>query len=1187
MANCKNCGFQLDPTLRAAACPRCGTPLEGASPGAPPAFAEGRPDTTLFGLPAADDDEVEEPNFGGTPPGDTGGSFGPPAVDEQFGEVDLGVGGGGSPSLQLDLGAPAGAGSDSGGALDLPAPAPSRPAPPKLPGPPPAPPAPSLGALDLPAPAPKPPAPPKAPGVAGLDLPAPAPRIPAPPKAPGVSGLDLPSPVPTRPSAPKAPGVAGLDLPSPVSSRAPAPKAPPGVPGLDLPVPSVGQSGLAPKTPPPPPPPHGGSFDLPGPIELDLPAPAQGRPGAPQPPSGLELPQSAGGVGDLPAPIGLDLPGTANLDLPEPKTGLEVRPADNLVAPANLDLEPSRTGLAPADMGLESRDGGGLAPKEAGVASTPEADAGARPGYAQPTGPVPRALSDGGSSRKLIYGVAALGLVGALVGGLYVAGVFDGEPEPTGQRGVAKAKTPDKDPKDTGPNPAVEAKERSAAVLALLDEDTPSGYVGAAKAAEEEGDMLGKAEALLLLHLRYGPDMESAKAGAEAYQPFAKNEAPFVKRVGGLIAIINGQFEPATAALAGDDPRLAAYRAILHLEADKPAAAALEAKAASALALGKSLALEAKLETDPDAGFAALTSAREASPKHPGLAKLYAEQALARGELRAAGKALDAVPLDTVPTGFRGKLASVRGAIAAAKGDTVTAMAHFDEALASSPGDAEVLEAKVRAGIRGNLIAPAVEAMGELGDLRPDSVDIALLNVELLIAAGKGDDALAALEPLTKSAPERTEIPFHRGEVQAMRLQVDEAQAEFDKVVEKDPAFHRVVLARAAMLDAARMQVEAVAALDAGVARLGEAKAPPEHIAELLTAKARYLIDQKQTTAALAALDQALAAKPTYNEAQVLRGVTRMNTGDAVGGKADLMAVYERTGSYPGLVAPLGRLFASSNQLEQLEALVGASADSPTASPEVKVVAARLRLAQKRPEEAKKLLADAMAAAPNNWEAQMLMAQAVLDSGDAQEALSRIEAVRTPTPQAEVAILKGKILEYNGKHPDARVEYARAVGIEPENLEARFLHGRLLAYAGLAKQALEELGYVTSRSQAFPRAYLNMGRAQRDLGKNDDALVSLAKALELDATLLEAHYFTGRIHLERNRLGAAITSLEAATGESAKANAWYPDAWLFLGRAQVKAGKTKAAKASLDKFLEVAPADHSGRATVKRTLEKL
>ncbi|MBV1858597.1 MAG: tetratricopeptide repeat protein, partial [Nannocystaceae bacterium] len=875
----------------------------------------------------------------------------------------------------------------------------------------------------------------------------------------------------------------------------------------------------------------------------------------------------------------------------EPVAGLDMEPADNLVAPANLDLEPSGTGLSPADMGLESRSAGGLAPKEAGVGPAAGLDPGAlggRPGYAQPNGPTPRALTDSAGSRKLIYGVAALGLGVALLGGLYVAGVFDdAPPEASGQRGVTKAKDPKAGKEGEDKAPPAQAKDRSAEVLALLDQDTPTGYMQAAKAAQNDGDAVGQAEALLLLHLRYGPDLESAKAGAAAFEPFVKGEEPYVKRVVGLIAIINAQYEPAAAALAGEDPRLATYRALMKLAQEQPEKVAVEVKAAGSLAMGKNLALEAKLASDPDSAFGELKTAAAAAPDHPGLGKLLAEHALARGELRLADDAVSKLVGDTMPAGFRGQLAAVRGQVAAARGDTRGAMAQFDEALEVTPADAAVLHAKVRAGIDGQLFIPATEAMNALRTIDPDSVDVLLLGVELAVAGGKGDEALASLELLAKLVPDRVEVPFYRGEVQAMRLQVDEAKAEFAKVIDKDPAFHRVALAQAVMLDAARMKVEAVAALDAGVARLREVENGAHKVAELLTAKARYQIAQGQTTAALVALDRALEASPTDNDAQVLRGNTRMSAGDAAGGKADLLVVYDRTGAYPGLVGPLGRLFVAAGELRQLEALVGDRANESTASGEVKVVAARLRLSQGRPEDAKRLLTEVMASDGNNWEAAMLMAQAVLDIGDPQEALSRIESVRTPKPVAEVFVLKGKILEHNDKHSDARVEYQRAAALDPEHLEARFLHGRLLAYAGQAKQALGELEFVTAKTDAFPAAYLNIGRARRDLDKTDDALAAFAKALELDATLLEAQYLSGRIYLERNRLGPAIGAFGAATAVTAKDEPWYPEAWLFLGRAQDKSGKRKAAKASLQKFLEVAPKNHGSRAAAKRTLEKL
>ncbi|MBV1858642.1 MAG: zinc-ribbon domain-containing protein, partial [Nannocystaceae bacterium] len=117
MANCTNCGYQLDPNAPVTACPRCGTAVEG-SPGAPPEFSsEGSPDNTLFGLPAQSDDELEEPNFGapGVGPADSG-SFGPPALDSgTFGEVSLQSAD--DNGLKLDLGGP----PTPGGGLDLPA----------------------------------------------------------------------------------------------------------------------------------------------------------------------------------------------------------------------------------------------------------------------------------------------------------------------------------------------------------------------------------------------------------------------------------------------------------------------------------------------------------------------------------------------------------------------------------------------------------------------------------------------------------------------------------------------------------------------------------------------------------------------------------------------------------------------------------------------------------------------------------------------------------------------------------------------------------------------------------------------------------------------------------------------------------------------------------------------------------
>ena len=73
-------------------------------------------------------------------------------------------------------------------------------------------------------------------------------------------------------------------------------------------------------------------------------------------------------------------------------------------------------------------------------------------------------------------------------------------------------------------------------------------------------------------------------------------------------------------------------------------------------------------------------------------------------------------------------------------------------------------------------------------------------------------------------------------------------------------------------------------------------------------------------TAALTALDQVLEAEPNHNDAQLMRGLMRLRQGETEAGRSDLVAVYQRTGGYPGLTGPLGRLFAREGNLDELEA---------------------------------------------------------------------------------------------------------------------------------------------------------------------------------------------------------------------------------------------------------------------------
>jgi tetratricopeptide (TPR) repeat protein len=575
-----------------------------------------------------------------------------------------------------------------------------------------------------------------------------------------------------------------------------------------------------------------------------------------------------------------------------------------------------------------------------------------------------------------------------------------------------------------------------------------------------------------------------------------------------------------------------------------------------------------------------------AHPDHPGLQELRLRAGIELGRLATATDALGKIAAsDTAPAGFRARRATLEGMLAAARGDLLGATAKFDEAVAFVPKNVDARMGKLRTLLLGADVQPLLPEIKALADERPNDPEVKLLRVEVAIATGDGDGAIALLDELDKTLPDRPEVAYLRGQVFAMRSQLDEAKAAFAKALEKDPNFHAASLAEADMLAKARMVTEAVAVLDGALRRANEAGAEGPVQAKLLHAKARLLSRQGQSAAALVALDSALDVDPTNNDAQVLRGQLRLDAGRHEEGREDLVAVYERTGGYPGLAGPLGRIFVGEGKIDEATGLIGDAASNERAPADLKLVAARIELAKRNPEGAKQHASHVLAQDGANWEAHVVMAEAFLQSGDYPEALARINQAQPGTPQAELHLLKGKILEFNGTHEEVPAEYLRALKIDPALHEARFLYGRLLAYQGKAGPAKAELQRVVGATgDRFPEAWLNLGRAQRELGENDEAMKSLAKATQLDPTLHEGFYLEGRIHADRNKHGRAIELFEKSTAAEGT-DEWLPQAWVSLGRAQVKAGQTAAAKASFRKFLEIAPANDPSRDEAERQLK--
>lgn len=998
----------------------------------------------------------------------------------------------------------------------------------------------------------------------------------------------------------RAPDIAATsvtDLPTPVD-RASAQSFK--VPTIDLPTPA--RPSVAPfRAPEPPPFSSSGADDLElsMPIDDDFAANEDGD-AAMISLAELDLPAPAGIV-DLPAPAGVvDLPQPIGLDLPAPADAGLLTPADTgLLTPADQGVQPAHILPAPADQSLQptsARRGGAAhaSGTAAATATSVEADRAGFDPSAQRRSPAPRAIGPGAGRRPLYLALGGLALVGLCVGGAYAIGMFDPPPDDipvnTGRKPIAK----DGKQGDTKAPvaPAATASERDAATLALLARDTPQGYIEAIASAEKAGDRVGQAEAALLMHLRYGPDPARASQAATWLEPYAAQGDPFVRRVLGLVALGSGALEQADGMLVGDDAKTRLYRGWLRLRQSRAKDAATEADAVIALKPDDTGALvlrhAARAQLDPRGELAAIDASLVKLAGHPGLLVVGVRAATAAGELRRARAWLDAITaVEGTSKGWEATKLRLRGDLEQAAGALPTAAKLYEEALAAAPEDRELALARVRVMMAANRVGDAETAIRKLVEAKPDDVDARLLQAEVFVAAGKGDDAKALLDNIEKAAPGRARTSYLLGLVHSMRAETELGRTAFAAAVQRDPTLLEATLAEARVLADGDKLAEALAVLD--TARKSAAdRGSKRDVATILRAKAAMLAKAGQAAAAAAALDQALEADPLDNAAQLARGLAKLESGDYAGGKTDLLALYERTGPMAGLIAPLGRIFVREGSLTELEALVGGVVDDPDALPEVLVVAARLRLAQAKVDDAKALLQRVLDLLPNDWEANLLLAQAMLDSKDYPGALVQIDRSTPAVPSAEKYLLRGKILEYNGKHTEARPEYLRALKIDPSLTEARFLYGRLLAFANESRGAVDELSKVVAEApDKYAEAWESLGRAQRDLGEQEAAVKSLEKALALDETLFIASYFLGRLRFERNEMAKAVSALEKATDEAHKDKESYADAWVFLARAQAKSGSNKAAVASYKKFLELAPAGHPSRADAEKQIHAL
>lgn len=252
--------------------------------------------------------------------------------------------------------------------------------------------------------------------------------------------------------------------------------------------------------------------------------------------------------------------------------------------------------------------------------------------------------------------------------------------------------------------------------------------------------------------------------------------------------------------------------------------------------------------------------------------------------------------------------------------------------------------------------------------------------------------------------------------------------------------------------------------------------------------------------------------------------------------------------------------------------------------------------------EAEEALRAAAAIRPDDLPTSLRLADLLEKSGDEQQALRILEAVRQRAPAAAAVYYRLGRLYAPRDRAQASVYLEQALGIEPDYREARYLLANTYTLEGRSDDAKKQLELFEQTDTTPRRHYqdplldalveLKTGDArtlyedalaQQQAGNLRRALELYESTLEVDAAHLQAHVSLIAVH-------GMLSNFEQAVVHFNRAVALNPDtleAYYNLGLVRHSAGDPAAAAAAFSKALEINPADAQTHANLGVVLEQL
>lgn len=463
---------------------------------------------------------------------------------------------------------------------------------------------------------------------------------------------------------------------------------------------------------------------------------------------------------------------------------------------------------------------------------------------------------------------------------------------------------------------------------------------------------------------------------------------------------------------------------------------------------------------------------------------------------------------------------------------------------------------------------PGVEAeYARLIAASPDDHSLRLALADAYSQQGKSDLARATLEQVLTMAPDAPVANDARAQMAWLDLAAGDQTAAVklaDDVLSRDSRHQQANLLKGKVALSERQWDEAVRS-----AR-GALGADPGWLPGLRL-MADIQLEKGERDAAAETLRQILRSSPTDLEAagQLAGILARRGDRDAAIKIWDQVAETAPDAT-PALLAraalnTIGRNWlAAQLDIERL-------AQTPGQEAEAARLAGFMHLGQRSYPQAQEAFARAAELQPESWEATVGLVQAYLEAGDADRALSFLEARRAQMPDDALAYeLIGEVLAGSGKAKEAEAALREAIRLRPTWSTPYRQLAALLTRAGDAAGVVAVHEAELAQRPGEPRLLLELGAAQISANQIEMALATYAEILEkLPDNDLAANNWSALVADHRYGRPQELQRALALAGRFQSSD--NPSFLDTLGWLHFRNGDYPAAVALLDRAVALAP----------------